>query len=297
MTKKIKKTIATILISFLLFMSSGSPVVAWETWASLPMKQGLEEIFQILWSTLLKNMKQEAIKQISEQVTNMIAGSTGENYIIMDYEDFIYDSTDDEIDDFASDFFAILQEGLSPGEREILRDVEDAIRSDLTPEKPVSTLREVVQSADPVEDIFNQSVGGGEEALLSYAFGEYNNQFSTYFNTRDALVAQMTRMQESAKTEALAGQGFKTMVNGNNVMPGSIYQHLIATAEAAPIEMITNATRWQEVVASFVTTMVGSAIKNGIKTTSNPDSNDNRRMNRSDKEGFPGVQTRIYQDL
>ncbi|MEA1925828.1 MAG: hypothetical protein U9M90_01090 [Patescibacteria group bacterium] len=296
--KKIKKTIAAILITTVLFLSSGTSVHAgyWsETFESLPMKQGLEEVFTMLRSVMLSTMQREAIKQLKRQVEQAITGTTGESQMIADYEDFIYVSSYSEEKEYLSDFFATLQEGVAPGEREMLRNVEQSLEMRLLPEEPTSTLHEIVQTSDPIADIFDQRYGGGVKALMSYEFGDYNNPYSAYLNAESMLAQKMERISDAKRTEAMAGLGFKTHTGANSVMPGSIYQHLIATAEAAPMEMITNATTWQQVLANLVTGLVVGTMKNGIKTNSSPSDTDKGRINRSNSRGYSGIQTDIYQ--
>lgn len=295
--KKIKKIIASITICSFLFVTSAPPAAAWETVMTLPMKQAMEEAFDALWGMLLTALKQVAIKTVREQVEKMVSGSTGENQIIMDYEEFIYESIQEESEEYLTDFFSSIQTGASPGESDMLRDVENSIRTRLLPPEPKSTLSDIVSTSDPIKGVFDQRYGGGVKALLSYEIGPYNNPFNAYYNTEEIMMQKIEQLQESQKAEGVAGQGFKTYTSGNNVMPGSIYQHLVARAEGAPIEMITNATKWQEVVASFATTLIGAAIKNGISTTSKSEKTDKKRVNRNTGRGYPGIQTDIYLGL
>jgi len=297
--KKIKKSIASLIICGLLLVSTAPSAKAWETWASIPMGIGIEQALDALWAVLLSTMKKAAVKTLSEQIEKMVSGGSGENQIIMDYEDFIYNSIKEESEEYMSDFFSSLQAGATPGERDMLRDVENSLRLKISPMEPKSTLSEIVNSpsGNPIDAIFDQRYGGGTKALLSYEFDPYNNPFTAYSNSAKVMTKKLTQLQDAQRSESIAGQGFATMVSGNKVMPGSIYQHLVATAEASPIDMITNATKWQEVIASFATTLIGSAIKNGISTTSNSKRTNKRRVNRTNGRGYPGILNDIYKGV
>lgn len=297
--KKTKKTIAVFILCSMLFVSSGLPVRAgyWtENYTANAVDTMIDEAWAMLQAMILKALKEEAIKTLQDQVEKMVSGASGGG-IIADYEEFIYSSIRDEAETYLSDFFSSAQASVAPGEREMLRDIEQALEQRLLPSEPVSTLHEIVQTSDPVGDVFDQRYGGGVKALLSYQFGDYNNPFSAYVNAEKNVSKKVEQMQESAKAEVVAGQGFETMVKGNKVMPGSVYQDIVAQVEGAPIDMITNATNWQEVIISFATSLIGSAIKNGIETTSDSSKTDKRRVERTNKDGYPGIQNDIYLGL
>lgn len=295
--KKIKKIIASIIICSLLMVSTAPRASAWETWGSIPMGIAIEQAIETLWAMLLQMLKQEAITTLKDQIEKMVSGTTGENQIIMDYEEFIYDAINDESEEYLSDFFSSLQSGASPGESDMLRDVENALRTRLVPPEPKSTLSQIVNASNPIDSIFDARRGGGVKALLSYELGPYNNPYTAYFNAEEVMMQKIDQLQDSARTEGIAGQGFATYTSGNKVMPGSIYQHLVASAEAAPIDLITNATKWQEVVASFAASLIGSAIKNGISTSSKSKKTDSKRVQKNESRGYPGIQTDIYLGL
>lgn len=271
---KIKKIIATAIITSFLFVTVSPAVAIGDTWGtnvgSAMMQTVIEQVSMVLRKTILQTLKKEANKMVRSAVENAVMGISGESMVVADYADFIFGSAQNAAEDKLDDFFSVLQEGVSTAERDMLRNVEQMIGGQISPGQPQVTLREVVNSNNPIEDVFNQVKGGGVGALLSYQFGEYNNSTNAYINAKKEIERVASQTALAQQTEVIAGAGFNTITNGNKVIPGKISQEIVAAAETMPIQMINNASSLEEVIASFVVSSTTSFLKQGIKTISDP---------------------------
>lgn len=298
---KIKKIIATIILSVFLFATVSPIVVHGSYWgtnmgASI-LKQALEAAYLVLRKTILMNLKKEANNMIRKSIEKAVSGSSGESMVVADYEDFIFGSAQVAAEDTLDDFFTVLQEGVSTTERDMLRGVEQTISKQLSPEMPEVTLREIVDSADPVGDVFDQTKGGGIGALLSYQLGDYNNSTNAYINAKNVVESAAEQVTRAQEAEVIAGGGFNTIVEGSKVIPGKISQEIVAAAETMPIEMINNAGSLEEIIASFVTSSLSGFIKNGINVVSEPIDNEMRKIENSVTNGVSELQDKIKKGL
>jgi len=271
---KIKKIIATAIISSFLFVTVSPAVAIGDTWGTnigaAMMQTVIEEVSLVLRKTILQTLKEEANKMVRGAIENAVMGISGESMVIADYTNFIFDSSQDVAEDKLDDFFSVLQEGVSTQEREMLRDVEQMIGNQVSAEQPQISMYEYVGSSQPIQDLLNQTKGGGIEALLAYQFGEYNNPANIYINAKKLMEETASKHAQAQMAEAIAGSGFNTIINGNKVIPGKISQEIVASAETMPIEMINNASSLEEVISSFVVSATTSFLKQGIKTISDP---------------------------
>lgn len=299
---KIKKIIATITIAAFLFSTVTPAVVHAEMWgtniASGLMKQVLEQVFLVLRKTILQTLKKEANNMIKGSIEKAVSGSSGEPMVVADYEDFIFGAAQVAAEDTLDDFFSVLQEGVSSAERDMLRGVEQTISKQLTPVMPEVTLREVVDSSDPLGDLFDQTKGGGVGALMSYQFGDYNNSTNAYVNSRKIIEAKARQVAKAQEAEVIAGGGFNTVVDGGKVIPGKVSQEIVTAAEIMPIEMINNASSLEEIIASFVVSSVTSFVKKGISVVSKPINNEMRKIKRNmGQNGVKELQDKIKKGL
>ncbi len=299
---KIKKITATITIAAFLFVTIMPTTVCAEMWgtniASGLMQQAMQQVFEITRKTVLQTLKKEANNMIKESIEKAVSGSSGESMVISSYEDFIFGAAQVAAENKLEDFFSVIQEGVSTSERDMLRNVEQTISSQLSPGQPEATLHELVDSDDPIGDVFDQTRGGGVGAFLSYQFGDYNNSTNAYVNAMEVIDNEAMQKAQAQEAEAIAGGGFNTITEGNKVIPGKISQEIVAAAETMPIEMINNAGSLEEVIASFVVSSVTSFVKSGINVVAKPINNEVRRIERTiGTDGINVLQDRIKKGL
>ena len=299
---KIKKIIATLTIAAFLFSTATPAVVHAEMWgtniASSLMKQVLEQVFLVLRKTILQTLKKEANNMIKGSIEKAVSGSSGEPMVVSDYEDFIFGSAQVAAEDMLDDFFSVLQDGATTTERDMLRGVEQTINKQHSPGQPEVDLHDTVNSADPIGNVFNQSLGGGIGALMSYQFGDYNNSTNAYVNSREKIEQRAEQVAQAQQTEVLAGSGFNTVVQGSKVIPGKVSQEIVTAAETMPIEMINNASSLEEVIASFVVSSMTSFIKSGINVVSKPINNEMRKISRNiGQNGIKELQDQIKRGI
>ena len=295
-----KKIIATILIvGFLLGPTGVARAGYWgENFPAAIMKEALEEAFTALKAIILQTVKQAAAEAIAERVEKLLSGTTEEAPVIGNYQDFIFGTAQRTTDTFLNDFFRTLQQGgKSPETRAQLRMVEDAIRNEISPKFEDPKLDYYVQSENPRRDIFDQTVGGGIDAYMALQFGDFEHPVDVFMNTLERAESVYNSTAETQTAKSVAGGGFDTIVSGDNIKPGSVMKDLLVAAESMPMNIVSNATNWQEVIASVAVGAISGFIKNGIKTVSRPIESKIRRIRREFEDGVRGIQDQIYKGL
>lgn len=246
-------------------------------------------------SVILARMQQEAIKQIQDTMGNLIIGDNGNNsYVITSYEDFIYGTSHRAGEQMMVDFFKTRKEGVTASERDVLRQVEAKVREDLFGGLPKQTLGQYVENssgekaANPYGEIFK---GDNLDAWVEYETGPFNKPSKMVDYTEKLLISYMNKIQDIQRTKAIANQGF----DPQNGIPGSVIAQLVAKAESAPIEMISNATSAEQVITSLATSTMTSFMRIGYNNLSSPVINQIERINERYDGGVQDIQSLIYQ--
>jgi hypothetical protein len=255
----------------------------------------LSVIEQKTQSIILARMQQEAIKQIQDTMGDLITGGNGHNsYVITSYEDFIYGTSQRAGEQMMTDFFKTMKQGVTPGERDTLRQVEAIVKEDLFGGLPKQTLGEFVEdefgekTVDPKSEIFSQN---DLKAWVEYETGVFNKPSKMVRYTEQMLANYMRRIEDVQRTKAIANQGF----DPQNGIPGSVIAQLVANAESAPIEMISNATSAEQVITSLATSTMTSFMRTGYTNTAMSTANRIQKIEQKYDGGVGYLQSLIYE--
>ena len=296
----IKVGVATLFIVANFLLSFGTASAAWPTenlmgLTGIDLGGALSAVEQKTRSIILARMQQEAIKQIQDTMGDLITGGNGHSsYVITSYEDFIYGTSHRAGEQMMTDFFKTMKQGVTPGERDVLRQVEAKVREDLFSGPPKQTLGEFVESengekaVDPYAELFSQN---DLKAWVEFETGKFNKPGKMVSYTEQMLLSYMNKVQDVQRTKAIANQGF----NPQNGIPGSVISQLVANAESAPIEMISNATSAEQVITSLATSTMTSFMRTGYTNTAMPAANKIQKIEQTYDGGVGYIQSLIYE--
>ncbi len=299
--KRIFKTnLAIILVAVFIFGFSNNAKAGWPVNNILEVPGvGLDDALETVRSQtqnyLLSKMQQEAIKQIRQTMAELVTGGhTSESFVITDYGDFIYGVSSRRGEVVMAQFFRQLNEGVSDGEREILRSVEQQLKHELFPKEPMKqTIGAVTSSTDPYQDVFldNETRQFTMDNYLQVQNSGVDHPADIYQNVKAGIISYMTQQQDIQRTIAIANQGFIPQ----NGIPGSVISQVVAATETAPIEMIANAVSVQQVVDNISTSTLTAFMERGYGIFSAPAANQAARVGQSVEGGVQTVQDLIYQ--
>ncbi len=301
MIKVNNKIIKVLLVTLGVFFSTNITVfAAWPTenligLSGINLGGALSAVEQKTKSIILARMQQEAIKQIQDTMEDLITGGNGHSsYVITNYEDFIYGTSRRAGEQMMTDFFKTMKQGVTPGEKDVLRQVEAKVREDLFGGIKRQTLGEYTinergqKTSNPYAHLFSE---GDLKAWSEYETGPFNKPGKMIVYTKKMLLQYMNRVQDIQRTKAIANQGF----DPQNGIPGSVISQLVANAETAPIEMISNATSAEQVISNLATSTLTSFMRNGYNNISIPSANKINKMNREYENGVQTIQELIYE--
>jgi len=294
---KTRKTLISILVFSLISISTLFPLsarAAWEGDAVVAelMHQAWRTAYDLTQNTILSQLKIEASRVIKQRMEQLLAGTNNRSLVISDYEDFVFGSAKRQAVLFTRDFFRQINEGISEEARIPLRNAEQAILEDLNPSMPKVTIDEYVDGG--TKNVFDHDKGGGVMSFLAAVENPYNNSFGAYIETKEKVDDFVFTSYESKKTEAIAGEGYKTVSEDGKIIPGSLVSKLTASAESMPIEIINNASSWPEVVSSVATSAIQATLKNGIRVVSRRIDDELRQIERTYQDGLKDISSEIY---
>jgi len=293
------KKIAVVLMILGIFFGNNITVhAAWPTenlLSGVDLGGALNAVEQKTRSIILARMQQEAIKQIQDTMGDLITGGNGHgSYVITSYEDFIYGTSHRRGEQMMTDFFKTMKQGVTPEEKDILRIVEDKVREDLFSGPPKQTMGQFVENelgektTAPITDMFK---GDNLDSWVEFETGTFNKPSKMVSYTEQMLLSYMNKVQDVQRTKAIANQGF----DPQNGIPGSVISQLVANAESAPIEMISNATSAEQVITNLATSTLTSFMRTGYTNTAMPAANKIQKIEQTYDGGVKYIQSLIYE--
>ena len=298
---KINKILFVGVLILTMFVYGGHQAnAAWPTenlmgLSGIDLGGALSAVEQKTRSIILARMQQEAIKQIQDTMGDLITGGNGHNsYVITSYEDFIYGTSHRAGEQMMTDFFKTAKQGVTPQEKDILRLVEAKVKKDLFSGPPRQTMGQYVENEEgeettaPYSDMFK---GENLDAWVEFETGAFNKPSKMVSYTERMLLNYMNRVQDVQRTKAIANQGF----DPQNGIPGSVISQLVANAQSAPIEMISNATSAEQVITSLATSTMTSFMRTGYTNTAMPAANRVQKINQKYDGGVAFIQELIYE--
>jgi hypothetical protein len=129
--------------------------------------------------------------------------------------------------------------------------------------KNFSTIDEYVEGG--AGSVFDQSKGGGIQALMAMGESNFNDPYGTYLQSSAMLEKRKEIEQNKAEVEAISGQGFKSRRDGNLIdLPGSVLADITSKSKSNYFDLINNATSIAELSGTLAAGVLTQAIKEGV---------------------------------
>jgi hypothetical protein len=255
------------------------------------VRQAWTQAREAFLNAMLTNLKQQANNLIRDRIRVLLTGRGG-SLVITDYDDFVFGGAQKEAMLYTKDFFRVLGDGVGDGTASMYSDIEDAL---LSPESEVSTIDQYVQGG--LDNMFDQSKGGGTQAIMASATNPMNNRFGTYIRGQQIMENKAARAQKRAELEALAGEGFASQKDPENNLinlPGSVLASITAKAESAYMDMINMARSIPEIVGTVAANTLSKTIEAGVVKVTRPIDNQLRTINKTATGGVKDLKKEIY---
>jgi hypothetical protein len=250
--------------------------------------------------SMVASLKIQANKLISDRVRALLTGSRNGGTIITNYEDFIFRSTERTVQVYTTNLFRSVTQVASSNTRHSIKTAEVALQNELQGgiDSIGATIDDYVSGGS--ENIFNETKGGGNAALLALVSNPYNNPYGAYTHAQMAINKKMSELSRAKEAEAVAGRGFASKVDKETNLidlPGSIVSDLVSTAESLPMLMTAYASTIPEVAGSLAAQIVSQTIEMGIAKVTRPIDNELSDINQTVRGGVREVQRDIYKGI
>lgn len=275
-SKKLKIFVVTITIATLCFASTPSPAYAgyWgEALMSTMFRNIWTMLMEIIRQVVVKALKQAAIEQITGAVDNMISGGGGGSegaLFITDWEKFLENGPAEKAEVYLndmltytgggrssfSDYSSFSSEGIVGN---FASSIQNSTLAAINNAVPQITIQEYIGSSG---DLFGAGNWRGFDAFTS---NSSNNPFGNYLSSKALYDDKLESEKETAKTKAIAYQGYKASESGGQVAtPGTAIRDMQASANSIGNQALATAQGMAEVVAGMVVQVVTKSIKQGV---------------------------------
>lgn len=242
-------------------------------------------------NAMVSSLKKKANNLIRDRIRVLLTGKE-QPLVITDYDDFIYGQAREEAVLYTRDFFKILGDGVGDTTGAMYDNIEEAL---LSPESEVSTIDQYVQGG--LDNLFEESMGGGSQAVVATATNDINNPFGVYLRGKKIMENEEQRAQKKAEIEAIAGDGFVSGRDSENNLinlPGSVLSSITAKAETTYMDMINQARSIPEIVGTVAAGMLSKTIENGVVKVTAPIDRQLKSIHDSAEGGVNSIQRDIY---
>ncbi|HCU70771.1 MAG TPA: hypothetical protein DIC35_03365 [Candidatus Moranbacteria bacterium] len=275
-----------------------------DAWMAIPatlVNRIMAYVQDMVKNILTGAMKQMAIKMISEQVSNVVGGSSSkDSKIISNYKDYLFTQSEKSAQVYINDYISE-----SVGGQDLSSYVSAEGIGDYFPQgsggadfkKQLSSMaKSMIQSetkklkttyvGNPSENLFSD---GNLNNFNSYLSG-INNPWSYQLYVQSMYQKKLEETRQIAEVKAIAGMGYKgTEKNGKVVTPGAYIASQLSNANAMSFDSISSATSMQDVIAGMVTQFVSQTIQDGIgKSQENTGEEDQDAQNSEENEAPEG---------
>ncbi|KKR21841.1 MAG: hypothetical protein UT50_C0003G0022 [Candidatus Moranbacteria bacterium GW2011_GWA2_39_41] len=299
------KTFATGFLAFVLAFSpiAAPKSEAWLTMAGVMLESEMDVMRAQILGMIMGSLKQAAIKAISSSVSGIVGGSSSQtSKIIGNYSDFLYAEPQQKASLYMNDYLSQITSGRGSSSGYIPADFEgfadntsdeDASNdysTRLIPSAMASSslssmgtafagnyIAQLKQSAlaviteqqeptptyvgNPSQNLFS---GGNFNNLNLYLSG-INNPWAFNINAQEKYQKLLDVAQDAARTEAIAGRGFKGTRQGDIITaPGSIIGDVMTHSLTIGFDVLANAQSVPEVITAAVQGIIGKSIQSGI---------------------------------
>lgn len=245
---------------------------------------------------MISNLKMQATRLMNDRIMALVTGRSAGSLVISDYGDFIYGSAQRQGQLFANDLFGTIASGTSRSTNAMVNNVEMAVNNEiLGMESQVgATIDEHVSGG--IENVFDQGLGGGADAVMEAVRNPYNNAYGAYVESSSTIENKMNEIAKTKEVEAVAGSGFASRTGSGGLidMPGSILKDLTSTAKSMPMMIVAAADSVPQIAATMASNMISGIIESEVGKVTKPIDSKLTKMNREVRGGVNKLQSNIY---
>jgi hypothetical protein len=300
---KIKSKSKFILVFLAIFLFVNywcAPKARAEMWGTNMVaavaKQAMEKALTAFKEAMISNLKMQATRLMNDRIMALVTGRSAGSLVISDYGDFIYGSAQRQGQLFSNDLFASMSSSASRATNDMMRNVETAVNSEIlgVQRQVGSTIDDYVSGG--IDNLFDQTAGGGADAVLEAVRNPYNNVYGTYVESSRMIQAKMNEIANTKGIEAMSGQGFASRTGSGGLidMPGSILKDLTSTAKSMPMRIVAAADSVPQIAATMASNMISGIIESEVGKVTRPIDSKLTKMNQTVRGGVNKLQSNIY---
>lgn len=271
-----KKFIFALIFAFFSLLPAGAKEAgAWQGFVYEIFKQNLEIMRETINGIMLSAAKQQAIQALNEEINYLITGNSSSSAMyITDWKDYLVEQPAQEakkiiLNDYISQVTSgrgsisgysssSSSEGFGNYSSSLTQIAQNTVES-------YSATPTVTYSGDP-SLMFENSTFKDMDSYLS----GINNPWTFNDHVEQKYQEEKSKAEQVNFAKSIAGQGFLGKEsNGITLTPGSLVKENVAKIQNAGIDVVTNATRVQEVITAVVTQMISKSIQQGIGSIQN----------------------------
>ena len=296
---KVKKITVLLLGFFLLgnlFFTPKAKAGYWgEPLVAEFIHEAWSEALAAFKEAMISNLKMQATRLINDRIMALVTGRSAGSLVISDYGDFIYGSAQRQGQLFSNNLFASISSSASRATNDMMRNVETAVNSEvLGIERQIgSTIDNHVSGG--LDNLFDQTAGGGSDAVLEAVRNPYNNPYGTYVESSRMIQAKMNEVAKTKEVEATShGFASRTGSNGLIDMPGKILADLTSTAKSLPMMIVAAADSVPQIAATMASNIISGIIESEVGKVTKPIDSKLTKMNRDVRGGVRKLQSNVY---
>ena len=275
-----RSTFSTIILIIFLSISlafspiQAKPADAWMAIPSVYIKTMLDKIRIMINGIIVGALKQAAIQALNKSISGFVSGNGPQtSKIISNYNDFLYNEPRQKADLYINDYISqttggqsssnYSTEGISlsspaSGGAGYMSQLASMAKNNISAR---TTMMKPTYVGNPGDNLF---ANGNMDNFNSYLSG-INNPWAYDLYVQQKYQEKLTREQEIAKAEALAGRGYKSVKQGDQIItPGALIETTMANALDVGNKVLAGATDPAEVITSIVQQLIMQTMQNGI---------------------------------
>lgn len=238
---------------------------------SMTLKQVLEVIWEQISALLLGIAKRIAVTMAKDAADRLTAGGGAKKAtFITDYKEYIYAVALDESLIYMNDLLTTATSGKNSSLNYViaggsLQRLGMNYMNYLNAEVKSSFQKARCQyNLDQYTPNAVVSLGQGDWRVLNASISHNcNNPLGMSLIIQDETMRKMQQQQETAKTKAVAGNGFKGVEkDGKTVSPGSIIGEITSETNKAVVKAIGSSSKWGELLAAAASSFVNQSLNN-----------------------------------
>lgn len=227
---------------------------------------------------IMGSLKQAAIQAISSKISGIVGGSSSQNSkIIGNYTDFLHTAPQNKTNLYMNDYLSQITQGRGSNSSYIPNNegfgngafvgglTNDNYKAQLVVSAKAVTNERTEANATYIGNPSQNMFSAGNMDNFNLYLSGINNPWAFNLNAEQKYQERLTIEQDAARTEAIAGRGFKSTQQGGTITtPGSLTADIMASAQTVGLNSLANAQSVPEVITAVVQGIISKTIQNGV---------------------------------